>query len=497
MKSYSERTDFYPGGYATTKGRKMQPKQIFLSERCCVTSEGRWYVRTKTGGWEYITVKKVALLAMVQNWIGGKTQITTDDITKFMDGDVPVVRGALSVPTSTAPCVEFQGSLYVNTWRNTLLPACPEAINDPALRPTLTLLMRMLREGLCGRPNELSLEAMLDAAKSDDADELQWRYLMSFLALPLQQPGINLQTNTWLLGNIGGIGKGLLTARILPWLYGAHNVAVLDAAEIEHGGWTDVIEGKLVVVVNELDAKGKWAPFWNSFLKRNSVDATVPIRKRGTHGHEAPNFANWIITSNNENQRCLDTHDRRNVLIATTTDVCKQALASNLYQWMHENEETLLGRMLGGFMSILLNHTVDRSLVERAPTTLLKTDALEANSGDGEGFYWLANSTRYARDEWLPASDYLQDYIRLTPSAAQMDARAFGGVLSGLARHGHVEREQRYKTQRALYRISSEKFPSDGGNERQKTGKTGPFTVFTGEIGGKNEACEFVALRTS
>jgi hypothetical protein len=104
MKSFSERSGFYPEGFATTKGRPLQPAQIFLSERCCITSEGRWYIRTKTGSWEYITVSKVAFLAMTQNWIGGKAQITADDIAKFMNGDVPVVRGALSVPTSTAPC---------------------------------------------------------------------------------------------------------------------------------------------------------------------------------------------------------------------------------------------------------------------------------------------------------------------------------------------------------------------------------------------------------
>ena len=43
---------------------------------------------------------------------------------------------------------------------------------------------------------------------------------MAFLAAPLQQPGLNMQTNLWLLGAIGGMGKGLLTQYILPSLYG-------------------------------------------------------------------------------------------------------------------------------------------------------------------------------------------------------------------------------------------------------------------------------------
>jgi hypothetical protein len=481
MRSYSEWQGFYPDGYTTTKGRPVTVKQLFLSERCCVTTEGKWFVKTQAGTWDYITSSKVVPNAMRQSWIGGKLNITADDIAKFISGDPPIVHGAMPVPTSTAPCIEFQSQRYINTWRKTFLPACPDALTDPALRPTLTLLMRMIREGLCGRPDELSLDDMLKAATSDHADELQYRFFWNFLAAPLQSPGLNLQVNTWLLGHIGGIGKGLLTARIMPRLYGPHNVALLDPSEIEQGGWTDAIEGKLVVVVNELEARGNWAGFWNSSIKRNSCDATVPIRKRGTHGHEALNFANWIITSNHENPRCLDSDDRRNALIATTTDEAKKALASELYQRMNDLDDHEMDRMLGGLMHHLLTHKVDHGLLAKAPDTLLKRDALEAGSGDGDGLYWLRNSDSYTRDEWLTASDYLGDYIRFTADAEQLGTRAFGGILSGLARHGHVEKEQPYQTHAASYLISSEKFPTYSKSVRGPTASAKPpFTVVSG-----------------
>jgi hypothetical protein len=481
VKSYRESDSFYPAGYTTTLGRPMPAKRLYLAERACVTTDGKWYVKTKAGTWDYITAIKVVANAIVQSWVGGPLKITPGDIDKFIDGDPPIVRGAMAVPTSTAPCIEFQGGRFINTWRDTFLPACPGALTNPALREALTLLMRVIREGLCGRPNELTLDEMLTAATSNGDEELQFRFVMSWLAAPLQSPGINLQTNCWLLGSVGGVGKGLLTSRILPRLYGAHNVAVLDAAEIEQGGWTDVIEGKLVVVVNELDARGKWGSFWNTLIKRSSADATVPIRKRGTHGHEALNFANWIITSNNDNPQYLDAHDRRNALIGTTADKTKGDLASSLYHWMHEHEGAELDQMLGGLMHILLTHKVDRGLIDRAPDTRLKEDVLEAGSDGGEGLYWLENSSRYTRDKDLPASDYLEDYIRLTPSAAQTDVRTFGGILSDLARHGHIQKTQKHKTHRALYLISSEKFPppSDGPRGTKSKSKP-PFELVPG-----------------
>jgi hypothetical protein len=333
----------------------MPPKRQYLAERACITTDGKWYVKTKAGTWDYISSVKVVANAITQSWVGGPLNITPEDIHKFINDDPPIVRGAMSVPTSASPCVVFQGGRFINTWQNTFLPACADALTDPAMLAPLTLIMRVIRENLCGRANELSLDEMLKAAVSDDPAELQFRCVMSFLAAPLQTPGLNLQTNLWLLGNVQGLGRGTLTALILTRLYGSNHVAILNPDEIQQGGWTDVIEGKLIVVVNELNPKSKTAAFWNTLIKRLSTDAIIPIRKRGTHGHDALNFANWIFTSNNQSPQCLDSENRRDALIATTTDKTKAALATELYEWMDDNDGPVLDRMLGGLMQIFLN----------------------------------------------------------------------------------------------------------------------------------------------
>ena len=118
-----------------------------------------------------------------------------------------------------------------------------------------------------------------------------------------------------------------------------------------------------------------------------------------------------------------------------------------------------------------------------APDTLLKQDAVEGASEDGEGLWWLENSSRYPRDVWKPADEYKDDFLRVTPSLAPMDTRTMGKILSTLARHGYVQRKQKNKTHRALYLICNEKFPASGGTEKgSKTGSWTPFSVYEGGL---------------
>jgi hypothetical protein len=87
----------------------MPTKRLYLAKRACITTDGKWYVKTRAGTWEYISCAKVVANAITQSWIGGPLNIAADDISKFIDGDPPIVRGAMPVPTSTAPCIDFQG----------------------------------------------------------------------------------------------------------------------------------------------------------------------------------------------------------------------------------------------------------------------------------------------------------------------------------------------------------------------------------------------------
>src|SRR5271165_2169102 len=112
-----------------------------------------------------------------------------------------------------------------------------------------------LRESLCDRTGELNPDEMMLAANSNDEAELEFRFVMNWLAAPIQSPGVNLQTNLWLLGARGGTGKGTLV-QVMRSIYGGDLTAVLNTLDIEQGGWSDRLKDKLMIIINELNPTG-------------------------------------------------------------------------------------------------------------------------------------------------------------------------------------------------------------------------------------------------
>jgi hypothetical protein len=372
----------------------------------------------------------------------------------------------MSVPTSSASIIEFERKRYINTWVDTIMKPDAAATNDPILRQPLTLLMRMLRESLCGKPEVKSLDEMIAIANSDDPAEVEFRFLMTWLSAPIQSPGRNLQTNLWLLGELGGSGKGTLN-HVMGLIYGSANTVLLNGDEVQRGGWTDAIEDKLWICMNEINPDHRFD--WNSFIKRNSTDDVVAIRKRNSHPHPALNFANWNFTTNNEGPACLDANDRRNALIATTSDRTKSDLAQQFRNWERQHASTM-ERVLGAFVYILHNQRINEALIEKAPDTLIKQEVQDATSRESEYLYWLRNDDDYPRNVWLKAHDYLSEYTRYTRKTDVLGPRRFGGQLSKLARKGHIQKRQQSTTNAAEYMVPSADFPASTPGFQAKTG---------------------------
>ena len=469
MKLYDETSEFYPSGYAK---KNLKPHEVWLAQRCVTTFDGGWMILQKSGVWQAVRNGHAATMTMLQNWKGDPAgHCTKKDIEEFMAGEVPAVKGGMSVPTSTERGIVFQANTFVNTWVDCILKPDADAANDVLLRPVLLLMMRVLRECLCAKDDELGLDQMITAANSDDPNELELRFVLSWLAAIVTQPGINLQTNLWLLGSMTGVGKGLILSVLMPMILGAHNCVTLNAEEIEHGGWTDCIEGKLLCVVNELEPTRKFN--WNSWVKRNTTEPTVPIRKRNTHSYTALNFCNFAFTTNQELPDCLDAFDRRSMLCATTTKIEKASLALKLYEWVNSHPDQVR-RMLGGFVHLLHNQRIDWAMLARAPITNIKADAQEASSKDLDAVYWLRNDDRYPRDEPLPAADYTCYYNQFMKPREPIDPRGLGKMMAQIARTKQIVQQKTYASRAARYLIPSDNFPTSDELERKSRHSKSP-----------------------
>ena len=387
---------------------------------------------------------KSAKHSMRQNWKGGDPphmRITIGDIDSFMKYEAPCVKGAIKVPTSTATTIKCFGHVHVNTWHNEIMEPNLAALTDPMLRPRLELLLRMVRESLCALPDRKGLDEMITILGGNDPNELAFRFTMHWLAAPLQDTGLNLQTNLWHIGELNGTGKGTL-GLCMALIYTFANSALINQEDVSMGGWSDTLEGKLWVAINEIGLAGKFD--WNSFIKQNSTEAVMQLRKRNFDPYSVLAFANWYITGNKETAPwgALDANDRRNAIIATTTDPEKALIAREFREyWSTNPEEAQI--VLAGFVYLLLNIKVDHDLIARAPDTELKREMQEASSPEVDGTYWLINDDsipatpgarprifcRTTRTSWrCPASRHGASAL---PYSASWRARAISSGSSG------------------------------------------------------------------
>lgn len=449
-----------PSAYPPAFAGGLKPDQHYLATLCALTPSGTWLCKRHNDSWGEFSSTKAAKAHMIQCWLGGPHHITDGDIKDYMNnkGVPAVVNGMMRVPISKAQFIEFQDTVYINSWRNTIMAADYTALNDPFIRGPLTLLIRMLRESLCNRQGAHTLDEMITLANSDDPAELEFRFLMNWLSMPIQHPGYNLQVNCWLVGEMGGTGKGTLY-NLMSRVYGADLACLLNADEIQQGGWTDKLEGKLFVAINEINPNRKFD--WNSFIKQNSTEDTLQIRKRNHHSHDTLNYGNWLFTSNNEGPAVLDAFDRRNCIIACTNDPKVAHIAQEVRDWMRDYPD-LLPRLLGAFVAVLQNQRITLDLIERAPDTLIKSEVQSGTARDSEYDYWLVNDPIYPRDSWQFAHELLDCYRHFMhlPADWALTPQRFGQKLAKLARHGKIERAKVLgSTHSAQYRITTAKYP--------------------------------------
>jgi len=443
----------------------LERHEAYLAKRICTTTDGRWWVLQHDGVWLECKSQKSAKLSAAQ-WLGVEPdlRLTTDDVSDFMKDRAPVIYGGMKVPTSNAPFIAMFDRTWVNTWRpSSLLTPDPAALSEPLLRVKLQTLLRMIREGLCGRPDPRNLDDMLAILESGDpqGEEQAFIFTLHWLAAPLQTIGRNLQTNLWHVGEMSGVGKGTLVL-CMERIYGFGNTATLNQDELKQGGWSDSIDGALWVTWNEVSQGDSRRYDTNSWIKNNTTDDLVQIRRRHTDSYPRINFANYYLSGNREScpWGALDWHDRRNAIFATSQDINTRDLSLAIRS-MARSDADGFAKVLQGFLYLLRNIKVNEELLAFAPMTEIKKEMLEANATEIDGVWWLENSNRVPLDKWVANRDLIDDYKTVMDSP-NIRPRQFGGMLSKLARHGYIQMRKLYNTSRKEYFVSSERFPRDG-----------------------------------
>jgi len=407
-----------------------------------------------TGQWETFKSISDAKKEAVNTWLNATLpsgdKIDWDMINEFFDGvrkdDVGVGNKTVKVEVPVGSCpniferlvcpmgasfITYNNHHYLNEWYDDMAKADEQYL--PVGKMTLLMVYGSLCNGTVDKEN-LSAEAdrVYNMVVTDQYDNLEFRFLINWLAANYQTPGINLLTNVWLLGEQEGLGKGTIVD-IMAHVLGKWFVGKLNQSEIE-AGWNDHLVGKQIVEINEFDTGGKMsARQWNAWIKGHTIEPHLKVRKRNTTSYQVPNIGNYIFTGNIVNQEIADKNDRRNQFIQTTSDPFWITYATNLQISYFKPQPE---QVASGFAYVLDQVKVDNSFISRSFKNDIRDNIISINKTMIEE--WLDNDSTVSMNSWVNSAILYDEfkgwYQTANPSEKIPSLTAWGRAMRADAR---------------------------------------------------------------
>lgn len=331
-------------------------------------------------------------------------QVGTKKTIKQYIGSCPVVQHTMVIPYGPK-FLTYNKNTYLNVWADEMLPASSSEENVNQALSLLEMIYRSLCNGDVLSEDKLEeSQQLLTQIVTNEYTNMDFRFVMNWLAAIYQRPGINLQTNLWFCGEQNGVGKGTLV-EVMRALLGRSYVTTMNQVEIEQG-WNDHLMGCMLIEVNEFDTSGKMTrAAWNKWIKQHCNEPTIGIRKRNQTAKQVLNIGNYIFTTNDEDPVGLDKTDRRNHMIKTTDDRYWKEYASVVRtQYVDRDLETIAA----GFGWILEQVQVDDKFISSAFVNDLKATIIAA--GNDEIERWLREDPLIDKDIWRNASDFYEKF---------------------------------------------------------------------------------------
>jgi hypothetical protein len=154
---------------------------------------------------------------------------------------------------------------------------------------------------------DADIKVWLDHASLVLPDASEREFILDWMAIILQHPGIKINFAPLLIG-AQGIGKDSLFVPVLRAV-GGHNVSTIDPTQLESpfNGW---IQRQLIVVEEMAATDRTWL---HERMKRFLVAPpdTVPVNEKNVKQYEIPNIQCWLMFSNHEDAVPVSDDDRR------------------------------------------------------------------------------------------------------------------------------------------------------------------------------------------
>lgn len=139
-------------------------------------------------------------------------------------------------------------------------------------------------------------------------DPADWRWLMSWLALPLQQVGAKMATAVLMHSNKQGAGKSLFFDGVMRHIYGEYS-ATVSQHELEDK-YTVWRSQKLYAVFEEIFSRGQKYDYMG-LVKQMITGETFRVEQKFVTGWEETNCMNSVFLSNEVQPMYIEDEDRR------------------------------------------------------------------------------------------------------------------------------------------------------------------------------------------
>lgn len=364
-----------------------------------------------------MTADKIDLL------IYGKKEkaITIDGKTTTIEeraGTIPSVNSIVDYPLHNEFLVDPFGQFLLN------IGVSYETIESKQDNDKAKEILYMIYINLCGfvQPEDKTEEEMKDylldvvLLNKYTPDEIDFKFVVNWVAALIQCPGINLMTNLWFAGAYQGIGKGTLVSLIKAML-GENKTALLKPNMIS-GSFNGALDEKFLLEINEKQ-EGVNPNQMTNWLKSFSQEPLIQIEKKGMEPHTRINMINVIGTVQfPEDVFKIEDEDRRNTIYQTVDqetdpDLKARKRAKDIAVGLKDNTDW--GK---AFAWMLERVTIDWTLMSTARKTHsynnIKTEQTQATN---PLYFWAqAKFVEYAKLSvnnafQIKAADLRDDYL--------------------------------------------------------------------------------------
>lgn len=225
-------------------------------------------------------------------------------------------------------------------------------------------------------------------------DENIYKYIISWVAYLIQNPGKKTKTCLILIGK-HGVGKTIFTD-IISKLFGEYAHPNISDVDLIAGKFNTELENKILIVLNEFNIRDKMVDKISirNKMKTYITDELITINRKNVNPYKVENVSNFIIVTNDKNPIWIEEGDRRYVAL-DVSDKMKDNV-----EYFNELFDSLTDEFYKNLFNYLRLYDIKDFNPRVIPNTERKSRIIDSNKDSFE--YYMDEN----RDKFYPCGKF-------------------------------------------------------------------------------------------